>query len=414
MRFLLAAAVALGCAEEPSPRDPCARASCSGHGTCVASGPNARCECQTGYAARGLACLATVDAGSDASPCDGDAGAGSVAWTIETIMASEGQSQVPSMTIGPADSVHAAFHDANQGFVHASDETGEWVVETPGPSDGGDGIAPSIAIEPDGSPHAAFESLHRIVHLFRRDGRWILGGVIDPLGGHGVSLAIDAESALHVVYEDTTSHIAYARRRDGEWIIEQVEPGVLGTGASLVLDAEGLLRLAYAHTAAGMVSGVRYGVLRKTGWSFEAIDDTPGSGSHPGLVVLPDGRARIAYGFLPEGSLVVATQTESGWDVETVVEQGFGTGAAAIGVDGAGATHLAFRTGADGGSIQHATDASGTWQFDVVEPGGSGAFVALAASSTFVDVLFRGDGSGSMRVARTGLPIIDTCADAGP
>jgi len=51
-----------GAPQDESPPDPCAGVTCSDHGTCVApAGGAARCECEAGYQAVGLACVPDTD-----------------------------------------------------------------------------------------------------------------------------------------------------------------------------------------------------------------------------------------------------------------------------------------------------------------------------------------------------------------
>jgi hypothetical protein len=71
MRFLSMAFCLVGCGSVQSNPDmmmmsgPCAGVTCSGHGTCMASGNTATCSCDTGYAAMGTKCIATT------GPCAG-------------------------------------------------------------------------------------------------------------------------------------------------------------------------------------------------------------------------------------------------------------------------------------------------------------------------------------------------------
>jgi|WetSurMetagenome_2_1015567.scaffolds.fasta_scaffold245351_2 hypothetical protein len=52
-----------GCAE-PAAVVPCANIDCGPHGTCVAAGGGARCECAAGYQQRGSRCEEALDAGA--------------------------------------------------------------------------------------------------------------------------------------------------------------------------------------------------------------------------------------------------------------------------------------------------------------------------------------------------------------
>jgi hypothetical protein len=53
------------CGEDGNEQDPCDGVTCSGHGTCVVDGDSASCDCNDGYHADGLRCVADDD------PCDG-------------------------------------------------------------------------------------------------------------------------------------------------------------------------------------------------------------------------------------------------------------------------------------------------------------------------------------------------------
>lgn len=61
-----------GC-HEGSSTDPCTDVTCSGHGTCVATGDRAWCECDPGYEADGTSCWAVSDGDADVdADADGD------------------------------------------------------------------------------------------------------------------------------------------------------------------------------------------------------------------------------------------------------------------------------------------------------------------------------------------------------
>lgn len=82
--------------------NPCAGQACSGHGACVASGATATCQCDSGYRAQGLTCV-VID------PCAGQTCSG------------HGTCQVQAVTNVPKCACDAGYHESGLACVSDTD-----------------------------------------------------------------------------------------------------------------------------------------------------------------------------------------------------------------------------------------------------------------------------------------------------
>ncbi len=261
------------------------------------------------------------------------------AFIAETV--DPGWGGAPGLDLDAGGAVHIAY-PADAGLGYANTETGSWALET---IEALDVENIEVAAAADGSVHVAYTTLGApgfVRYAVRRDGRFVAEEVAelcsfscDPFSGDGggAALAVDADGAPHLLYQDWEGSLVHAVRDAVGWARETIsaEGGLAGT---LAIDG-GDLHAAYGIPTGDGVGGqeVRY-ALGGDGreWSIEVVDP---SGRPMSLALEPDGSPSLVWGN------AYATRDGAGWSIEVVTVDGDHD------VDAAGDVHVAWSASSD-------------------------------------------------------------------
>jgi subtilisin family serine protease len=239
------------------------------------------------------------------------------AWTAELVL---GASDVadPDVATGSDGSTHIVFWrqgGAADGLYHATNETGDWVVEqiAPYPADGVRGTT-RVQLGAAGRVDVAWAGTGGVMVRSRVGGTWQAP----------VTVTTDAATDVDLVRDGSNLHLVYG----------------------LIDDTQ-------------LPSGIGYAVNTGSGWTPDTVDT--GDDQFPRLAVDPSGHPHVSYSrVFPEHEVRHATNGGGGWTTD-VVDQGWTWTAPSIGVDAAGHHHVAAgRSGTQPG-IWYATDATGSW-----------------------------------------------------
>lgn len=304
---------------------------------------------------------ADADADSDSDP-DLD---GNCTWDVEVVDPNYGAGV--AVATAPDGSIHVTYYDDHSVVHHASNETGDWIVEVVdedgsqygstalgiddsgrahlaypvsgsrdgakwdgvryATSDGGawttqevaDGSYPALALDADGGVHVSqYDYRGHIVVSTNRTGDWTQSPI--TLGGDSngdSSLVVAADGVRHVAfneYLDGELWLGYATDEGGDWTIDTVSSG--GVINSVALDSDGAPLIAFE---ASIDSPTEIWFARPTGaeWALDKIDGD-GSPFQPALLLDADGRAHVIYCAQVEPALLHATSTDDGWSLERV------------------------------------------------------------------------------------------------
>ncbi|MHC4450470.1 MAG: hypothetical protein ACYS0E_10105 [Planctomycetota bacterium] len=159
--------------------------------------------------------------------------------------------------------VHLLFY-ADGVLFDWTDASGDWSIEVAG-SVKDYSLALQVhggiggAIDGDGVLHVVTYGEESIEHLTRDAAGWSQEA-IEPHISHrgGVSVAIDAQGALHVSYEALFSDLKYATNASGGWeSLFLAAAGLVGDVNSIAADSTGLVHVLYRDTTEGVLWLVR-------------------------------------------------------------------------------------------------------------------------------------------------------------
>lgn len=276
-------------------------------------------------------------------------------WTTQRVLDAE-DVLLPDLATAPDGSAHIVFWrnggDAD-GLYHASDETGDWVIDEIAalPDDGLIGT-PSVQAGAAGGVDVAWAGSGGVVVRSRVSGSWEAPVVVSA----------DAATDVDLVRDGGSLHLAFAR--------------VDGTGNP---------------------AGVGYALDDGSGWVVGTVD--AGQDQHPRLAVDAAGHPHVSYlRAFPEHEVRHATDAGAGWSTD-VVTHGWTWTEPSVGVDAAGHHHVAVgRTGTEPG-VWYATDASGSWSLERLTtepPDGPVALVVAPDGAVAIGSAERFDAAGAL------------------
>lgn len=208
----------------------------------------------------------------------------------------------------------------------------------------------------------------------------------EVIAGTGSGIALDAAGAPHIVYRSRaglgTSVSHREQLPDGSWRREAVELGGAGvaesTGTDLSIVVAGrtvhvvALRQLFTDEPVVARTEVRHAWRDEAGWHSELVAAIEGVGAHAAhvseVVIDASGALHVAYTSPPEGSLLHAVRSPSGWTSVVVApfeRSWFGRPRLALGRDGS--VHIAY-TPTIGGitRLVHASGRGGPFTTEVV------------------------------------------------
>ena len=313
-------------------------------------------------------------------------------WVIEVVEGSAISASYSDMVIGPDDVVHVVFFK-NSRLNYAKRAGGSWTVEAVDTGVGNHGRYCSIALGPDGRPHASHYDINAGDLLYAHqlpDDSWetetVDTGGADFTGLYS-SIAVDGNGRPHIAYfNDTDDQVWYAVKFGGLWNRSPVGGGSVKTaGCAIALTARGNPRVVYHDQGANQVE---LAVYTDGAWLEQVVLPATTLGKEFGMVVDANDLTHVVFRELGT-RLRYAVQTgPSSWSLETVEEIGSQLGQeGSIALDGQGNPLLAYRESDD--QVIRFVDSA----VRVLSPGAGGSyFVGEEASVTW-------SGTGAVSVA---------------
>ena len=223
--------------------------------------------------------------------------------------------------------------------------------------------AASIAIDPDGFTHVAYQGTDYGLYHARFDGKTWQREKIDTNEYYGNSIAIDAQGRIHIVYgaerirdNGADYQLMHAFYNGSSWRLTVLltDEGNPRFNPRIVLDAAGRPRVLFLEN-----TGYRYAKFSGTSWEFE---DTglPWSWYSDGFVLDAAGHAHISYAVNYSGSFY-ATNASGAW-IATQLSTG-DAGATAIDLDAAGRPRVVTAEG--GALVYHSFDGE-SWSHETM------------------------------------------------
>jgi hypothetical protein len=180
---------------------------------------------------------------------------------------------------------------------------------------------PSIAVDANSNLHISYlDNLGGLKYGFRPDGssRWFTMVLDKQLGQLSTHLTIDLNNNPHICY--TPGIIKYAHWDGKEWRIQQIakDSGAIGYNCSLVIAKDGTPHLAWYQLTGSVVLHIRYAVLKDAAWLVRTLDFDRETGKWNSMVLDAHDDPVLAYSAWVDGELRLAHWNGKQWDFTTV------------------------------------------------------------------------------------------------
>ena len=242
----------------------------------------------------------------------------------------------------------------------------------------GEGIKPALALDETGQPAIAYmlEDFDGFIALARQSDGWAMDTVVEGYFYGPIDLAFDAAGSPYIAYHDHQAptfelelgDLMIAQRSGETWMLETLtHPGHDGWDSTIVIGADGVVRAAGIDPAQfGSSDGVEYYERGESGWEITGVGSGPVEYQfNVALAVTPDGRPALSWFDMTNADLVYAERTDTGWQLETVADEGSIGMFSSLAFDGDGAPHLSFYSDTSG-EVLYATRQAGSWATEAV------------------------------------------------
>ncbi len=246
----------------------------------------------------------------------------------------------------------------------------------------------TLAVDRSGNLFVAYRySTGNDLRVIKRTGT-VWGTPVTAIGNSVLynSMAVDANSVVHVCYNDISSsrELRYARVEGTNWDVSLIDPNVDVQDISTAVDGAGNVHVSYYDPTN---KNLKYAKFNGVVWSTYTIDSTGDDmGKYSSLVIDSSGNPHIAYYDYDTSKIKYAQYISSYWALSTLDISGcfpYNNISMVLGVNGY--AHLSFR---DNG-LYYAKYNGTAWNFTEVDTvGGYASTIAL-------------DGSGNPHIAHT-------------
>jgi len=285
-------------------------------------------------------------------------------WSVDTVDAgSFDVGEFSAITVDSLGAIHIGYHDgALNKLKYAANGGGAWAIETIDSSNSG-GQFPAIAVDSTDFAHMVYHggpvlfTADELKYASNSGGIWT--STLVAGGGLFNSLALDAQDYLHVSY--ISGGLRYATNRSGSWQTQAVAPA--DAWSAIAVDTAGGIHITsyQGYPEISLIYTSNPGGV----WVSEAVD-TNTAGEFNDLALDAAGNAHISY-CAYFGGLRYATNASGTW--QTQVLDPDRCSYTSVAVDSSGHVHISYIKG--GEYLGYASNSSGSWLKDSLDKVGS-------------------------------------------
>jgi hypothetical protein len=252
-------------------------------------------------------------------------------------------------------------------------------------STGSVGYNSSIAVDANEKVHISYIDLtnEKLKYMTNSTGSWVTWA-IGSAGNSRTGIAVDANGKCHIVYDGTGGDLKYATDATGTGMSYLLESGawsgLLG-GNAIALDSYGKAHISYFKVSdfdlkyAANASGTWLTSILVNGGAlgaFPAYSTSIGVDSNNGIHI-------SYYDDAAPDSIQYITNMTGSWVVTTIDTIGFAAGwRTSLAVDSNNKIHISYYDWTND-ALKYATNASGTWQTEIVDKSSGGVNNAALA-----------------------------------
>ncbi len=204
----------------------------------------------------------------------------------------------------------------------------------------------SITVDSSDQPHLAYCAYENgnwhnpltVMYASWNGSEWLIQNVTQGRGK--IDLALDSSNKPHIIFNDNSVRLMYARLNSTGWNIQVIDNGHSG---SIALDSAGNPHIAYLS----IDNTLKYASWTPVGWSIQTIDSSQ-LFSKPSLKLDSNDNPHILYGYNTPGAQHVLTIVkyaayhDSCWSTQTVISDAAAGGFGNLALDSNGHPHFTY------------------------------------------------------------------------
>jgi hypothetical protein len=306
-------------------------------------------------------------------------------WVYTDIDTDTNVGEQTSIAVDSKDFIHISYHDVtNTSLKYATNSSGSWSTSTIVSGSNSYGRYSSLVLDSDDNVYIAhLDSTDFDVELATNEsGSWtnstISGTVV---GSAHISLAIDLDDNLHLIWALAAGHMWYGTNTGGSWAFE----AFAGTGSafggltrSIVTDAKNKVHICYRDSD---FTELRYATNLSGAWESITVDNSGNIGVHCSIAMDNLGIVHISHYDVTDGQLRYSNVFTYPWKTDRPDTSGNKTYYPDVAVDSNGRSHLSYMDTINSDLI-YATNQDGSWQTTAIDSTGNvGNFSSIAVDS---------------------------------
>jgi plastocyanin len=179
-----------------------------------------------------------------------------------------------------------------------------WEVQTAAEADSPEPpVSTGIGLTAEG-PAVAFGSGGQTIVALQQGRRWV-SETVDPEGGAGVAMAVDASGVPHLAYLDGAGRVKHAHPAGQGWEVSVVGEGATDAAASIAVDQEGL-----HHVTWQTAEGIAYANNAEGAFAAEELPPVTAAGAIPRVAAGAEGTVYLAFADTEDTELQMAVRAE--------------------------------------------------------------------------------------------------------
>jgi hypothetical protein len=308
------------------------------------------------------------------------------AWDTYTIDNSGGESWSSSIDVDDLGFLDICFLvDSPNSTTHlkyATNESGQWLINTVGQFDGF-GYDSSMVTDSQERIHVVYVidevgSGRQLFYATNETGTWIYQILDNQEIGSNISIAVDSNDNLHIVYSSNYT-LKYASKKLGVWnyyTIDDLSP----YSSSVAADSLGKAHISYVVS-----SGLKYATNTSGTWQTIYVETSSDVAGETDIAIDLYDKAHVSYYDRNSKDLKYATNVSGNWQKETVDSNGDVGDFSSIAVDALNFVHIGYMDRVYLGSmefsnfIKYATRSSEGWTTQTVD--------SIGDWQTYVDII---------------------------
>ena len=331
------------------------------------------------------------------------------AWTILTMDSGGSVGSNSSITVDSNEKVHISYIDStNRKLKYMTNASGEWITWV---IDSASNYATSIAVDANGKCHIVYDDSGDLKYATNAASAGGLTTTIEAKAWSGMfgshDIALDSNGNPHISFFRMAGALKYASRDSGVFTTSVVMSSANASGnlpaysSSIGVDSNNKIHISFYDD--GVPDSIKYVNNVSGSWVATTISTIGfAAGWSTSLAVDSNDKIHVSYYEWKNDELIYATNASGTWQTEIVDDSSGNVYNASLAIDktNGNQVHMVYSSGS---GFMYATKSAGTWQKTKLDESWTGGGnISIGANS--IHVSYQDGGKNDLKYAWKPLP----------